>query len=258
MKNRVLAILAIVALTLCIAPAVFADNHGNPPNIASVWIMTPKADVGPAEMEAAIKKHMAWRIEAGDPRSWQAYVVHAGSGMNRVSVRACCFNWADQDAYEKWAYDSGSYAAYQEQLGGLVGNIEHRYHVIDMENSHWDAEKEPYYYIGVTEWTPNPANIMQMQGAISEMSQLAIDKNWNYNWAWYRALGQEDNLSLAVPYHNFAGMEPPEMSFYEFASGHMGEEAAGAMFQRFNESFWTSSYYIYRWREDLSMPRGDD
>lgn len=260
MKHRVqtgLVMLALV-LTLCVSPAGFADNHAKPPNIASVWIMTPADGVSQAAMEEAVKTHMAWRLEAGDPRRWQAYVVHAGSDMNQIWVRACCFNWADQDAYEQWTYDSGAYAAYQEQLGGMVGKIEHRYQEIDTENTKWNSDREPYYYIGVTKWTPNPAKIMQMMPAVSEMSQFAIEKQWNYSWAWYRSLGEEDNLHLAVPYNNFAGMEPPEMSFFEFAAGHMGQEAATAMFQRFNESFWTSTYTIYRWREDLSMPRGDD
>ncbi len=256
MKRMTLTLLATVAL--CAPLAAAADNHAKPPNVGSVWVLTPGADVSTAAFEEAMKAHLAWRREAGDPRRWQTYVVNAGEDMGDYYVRACCFTWTDQDAYERWAYDAGAAAAYNEQVGGMVADISHQFQVIDTDNSNWNDDGGPYYYIGVTRWTPNPAKVMQMGATMGEMSALAKDNGWKYSWAWYRSLGGSDNLMLAVPYRNYADMEPPEQSFYEFAAQHMGEEDAAGMFQRFNESFWNSSYTIYRWREDLSMAMDDD
>ena len=249
----------LTAIMLVISvPLALADGHGKTPNIGSVWIISAKDGVAGGDFENAMKTHMAWRKEAGDPRNWQVYTIDVGGDRSEYYIRACCFNWADQDSYERWAYDNGVYEAYAEQLGVHVGEIRHNFQSFDMDNSNWDDSKGPYYYIGVTVWTPNPAKNMQRYGAVNEMSSLAKDKGWPYNWAWFNTVGGPDNLSLAIPNRNFADMEPPEKNFYDFASEHMGEEEAQAMFQRFDESFWGSKYTIYRWREDLSMKADED
>lgn len=253
MKKMTTGLLALTAL-LC-APLALADNHAKPPNIASTWKMTPKSDVGSAAFEEAMKTHMSWRMENGDSRSWQVYQVQTGGDRGDYYVRACCFNWADQDIYEKWGYDNNVGTTYYEQLGNMVEELTHVYQAIDTENSHWDEEKSPFYYIGVTQFAPNPAKQMQTGQTVEKMSQLAIEKGWDSNWAWYTTIGGEDNLMLAAGYRNYADMAPPEQSFYEFAVEHLGEEDATEMLEDFGEGFWTSSYTIYRWREDLSMPR---
>lgn len=255
MKNQTMGLLALTAL-FC-APVALADNHEKPPNIASSWKLTPKADVGTAAFEAALKAHMAWRIEQGDPRSWQVYNVTTGGDRSDYYVRACCFAWADQDTYDKWSYDNGVVAAYEEQLGIHVGEISHSFQAIDMENSNWNEDNGAFYYVGVTNFTPNPAKQMQTGQTVSKMSQLAIEKGWDSNWAWYTVIGGEDNLMLAAGFRNYADMAPPEQSFLGFAAEHMGEEDAMEMLEDFGEGFWTSTYTIYRWREDLSMARGD-
>lgn len=253
MKKTTTGLLAVLAL--CCAPLTLADNHVKPPNIASVWTMTPKAEVGTAAFEAAMKEHMAWRMENGDTRSWQVYTVNSGGDRGDYTVRACCFSWADQDSYEKWAYDNNVGNTYEEQLGIHVEELSHTYQAVDIENSNWNEEDNPFYYVGVTRYTPNPAKSMQTGQIAEKMSQLAKEKGWPRQWAWYRVIGGEDNLMLASGYRNYADMAPPEQSFYEFAAEHMGEDDAMAMLEDFGEGFWTSTYTIYRWREDLSMPR---
>lgn len=254
MKKTTTGLLALLAL--CCAPLALADNHVKPPNIASVWKMTPKDEVGTAAFEDAMRTHMAWRRENGDKRSWQVFTIRTGGDLDDYYVRACCFIWADQDAYEKWSYDNNVANTYQEQLGIHVEELSHVFQEIDMENSNWE-EETPFYYIGVTQFTPNPAKQMQTGQTVAKMSQLAIDKGWDYPWAWYSTIGGEDNLMLASGFRNFADMAPPETNFSAFAAEHMGEEDAMAMLEDFGEGFWTSTYSIYRWREDLSMPRDD-
>ena len=253
MKKTTTGLLALLAL--CCAPLAIADNHEKPPNIASVWKMSPKGDAGTAAFEDAMKAHMAWRMEQGDPRSWQVYTVSTGGDRDDYYVRACCFTWADQDGYEKWAYDNNVSNTYYEQLGTMVEDLTHTFQAIDTENSNWNEDPNPFYYVGVTQFTPNPAMQMQTGRTVEKMSQLAIEKGWNSDWAWYTVIGGASNLMLAAGYTHYADMAPPEQSFYQFAAAHLGEEEAMEMLENFGEGFWGSTYKIYRWREDLSMPR---
>ena len=56
-----------------------------------------------------------------------------------------------------------------------------------------------------------------------------------------------------------AGMEPPEKSFAEFLTEHMDSpEEAIELLGSFSKSFKSSEYTVYRLREDLSMPSGDE
>lgn len=251
---RITALLLLMGVIACLPFTALADSHENPPNVASVWVMTPNGD--PAVFEAALKTHGEWRAENGDPRDWHIYTVEAGEDFGKYYVRYCCFHWADQDAYQQWAAESGALQAYNDSVAPLVGDVGHHFQVVDIENSNWAPGLEPAL-VGVTTWTPNPAKSVQMGATMAQLSQLAKDKEWPYNWAWFRSLGGEANLSVAVPYANFAAMAPPEKTFFEFAGEHMGEEEAAAMFNQFNESFWDSEYTIYRLRPDLSMSSDD-
>ena len=76
-------------------------------------------------------------------------------------------------------------------------------------------------------------------------------------WVWIYSVGGPANLSLAVPYENYADMAPPEVSFYEFMVKHTSEETAASTMQEFSNSFWSSEYTVYQLRRDLSTPRGE-
>ena len=65
----------------------------------------PKADQAEA-FEAALKAHMAKRVEMGDARSWQVYQAVTGDEMNNYVIRSCCHSWADKDSYQAWVAES--------------------------------------------------------------------------------------------------------------------------------------------------------
>jgi hypothetical protein len=67
---------------------------------------------------------------------------------------------------------------------------------------------------------------------------------------------------IVSPFENFAAMEPPEQSFFEFVSEHVGSaEEAGKIFAQFSAGFTGSNYTVWAYREDLSasdMAGSDD
>ena len=65
-------------------------------------------------------------------------------------------------------------------------------------------------------------------------------------------------IAIVSSYENYADMEPPEQSFFEFASEKLGAEEAGAMFSDFGNGFTDSEYTIWVRDESLSSPSADE
>ncbi len=65
-------------------------------------------------------------------------------------------------------------------------------------------------------------------------------------------------LAIVSSYDNYADMEPPEQSFFEYASEKLGAEEAGAMFSDFGNGFTDSDYTVWAFDEDLSAPDDGD
>ena len=84
-KTCLTGALRVVAALLFLAPALsLAEDQ---PPLAEMWVIVPKPDHR-NEFFAALKEHMAFRAEQGDPREWQTYTPLLGDNLNRVAVRA--------------------------------------------------------------------------------------------------------------------------------------------------------------------------
>ena len=99
-RNPVIRALSVLAVLFMLAPA-FAMAQDSPPPLAEMWVLTAKAGHG-EEFRTAVKEHMAFRTEHGDPRAWQAYSPVLGDDLNRLAIRFCCIEWSDVDAYREW------------------------------------------------------------------------------------------------------------------------------------------------------------
>ncbi len=256
--NRITNGLSIAALLFSgVMPAVsVAQDEAKPPNIASLWVLVPKAG-HEAQFEEALKTHIVARVEAGDARAWQIFTVEAGDDLRPYTIRYCCFKWPDQDAYSAWSLESGVSDNYNETVAPHVESISHYYTQMDIANSNWPAGSGPYTLFGVTSWTPKPGTAGDRDAALSSFTQVAKEHGWDRTWSWSSRIGGSTQFSLVIPYENFSAMEAPDQNFFEFMSEHVGVEETAAVFQKFGNSFWGSNYTLVRLRSDLSMDRGD-
>lgn len=247
--NKTTKIFAL-GMSMCLGFTTQVIAQDETGNLSSNWAMTPKNLVDGRAFEEAMMEHIKFRASKGDPRDWDVYQVAVGDDMGMYFVRTCCFDWADQDTYNAWSAESGATDHFYETVGPHISEISHSMSQIDMENSNW-GEVE-YRYVGVTNFTTVPGKQQQMNEAKATMSQLALEHGWSRNWVWGSDMGGASSSFIASPYTSFADMAPPEVSFMEFASEHMGEEEAAAVMQSYNETIQSSSYTIYRLRSDLS------
>lgn len=256
-KLTVLGLLAALLLPV----GVVAQESEAPPPLTDVWMMVAKAGMEP-QFEDAIAAHMAFRAEKNDSRKWQTFTPVIGDKLNLYQFRACCFDWADEDAYGAEAEDKGFGKNWNENVHQYVDHYHHYLNRTDWENSYWPDEGTDGPYFGVTTWVLKEDAPSAAGKARKQMSQLAKDGGWGEKgspWLWLHQIGGKDKLSLVSSKSSFADMAPPEQSFYEFASQQLGsEKKADAMFEQFSSGLASSDYTIWKRRKDLSSPSSDE
>lgn len=255
-----------ISLGTCLAAMLLsaiaiAQDSDAPPPLSDVWVAVPKTGMV-GQFQAAVAEHMAFRVENGDSRQWLTFMPVVGDKMNIFMFRACCFEWADQDAYEAEDAEKGFGAHWYENVDQYVDHYHHYLDRTDWENSHWPEEGTDGPYYGVTSWVWKEDAPRAARDAREQMSQLAKDGGWGEKrgpWLWLHQVGGKDVLGLVTPHSSYADMAPAEQSFYEFAVEALGsEKKADAMFEKFSSGFASSDYTIWMYREDLSMPGGDE
>lgn len=252
-------VLGLLAAAVCFSPVpVVAQDT---PPLAEMWIIVPKPGHS-EELSAALKEHMAFRSEHGDPWRWDAYTPHLGDDLDRIAVRSCCHNWADVDSYREWNMSTPGVAAhFDEHVAPHVEKYAHYFEEIDWANSHWNAEGGPYKYFAVTEFSVKPAQGSEFHAARNKMSQIAINQGWandERSWLWATTIGGKPQVSVIVPHENFASMADSGEGFVDFLAKQMGSaEAAAELMSHFSGAIWSSDYQVWVHRDDLSMTSGN-
>jgi hypothetical protein len=259
-KSSMWASLAGIVV-LALPFSIFAqDVEDAPPPLSDVWVMVVKPGMQAEFNEAAIK-HLNFRKDAGEARSWQAFRVVVGEDMTPIEFRSCCFDWADLDAFAATDQEKGLTADFNANVAPYLDHLHHYFEASDWENSHWPETGTGGPFYGVRTWTNKQGAGGAPNAAMVELSQLAKTKGWatdEKNWLWLSRLGGEEKISLVSSFESYADMAPTEQSFFEYAAEKLGEEAAGKMFNAFGSGFEDSEYTIWKLDESLSTPADDE
>ncbi len=258
--KKTAVITGIIGVMALISPfGLFAAEaeEAAPPPLNEVWMVVPKAGMS-GQFYEAVEADKAYREKAGDMRDWNAYTAQIGHTLNAVQFRACCFNWADQDAYEADSQEKQLGKNWNENVHQYVDHYHHYFEYTDWENSHWPEGEGNGPYYGVTSWTEKQGAGPASNAARKKMSQAAIENGWDSNWIWLSRIGGKPMAALVTSYENYADMEPPEQSFYEFMTEKLGAEEAGKMFSDFGSGFSDSDYTVWKYHPGMSATPDED
>jgi hypothetical protein len=252
-------LLGLLAAAACFTPQwVLAQDT---PPLVEMWVMVPKAGHS-QELTEALKKHMAFRSEQGDPRNWNTYTPLLGDELDRVAVRSCCHNWADIDAYAEWSRAQPAVGAhFNEHVAPHVESYGHYFEEIDWAGSHWNDKASAYKYFAVTEFALKAGHAAEFHAARDKMSQIAINQGWandERSWIWSTTIGGKPRVSVVVPHENFASMADTGEGFMDFLARNLGsQEAAAELLKQFSAATWGSDYQVWVHRDELSMASSD-
>ena len=199
----------------------------------------------------ALKKHVQHRKELKDPREWRFYSRVLGDDLDQIAIRSFGFGWQGMDSYQDWSKEKNPQKHWNKYVDKYVANYQHYMSVIDTENSHWGPDVE-YKYVGLTSYKVKMGHWTAVNEDKKIMSDAAKAQNWPFNWSWAENVSGQGNLSLAVPFENWASMAPAEMKFSEVLAKHLGDaDKAKELFERWSSHFESTSYDIYVLGDDL-------
>ncbi len=244
-------ITSIFGTALLLVPLSLLAQDDERAPLVDVWYIMPKAGMV-AEFEAAAKAHVAFRQDAGDSRTWEAYSTALGSNPQLYQWREGGLTWADMDAYIAEDRQNGYSEHWWANVDQYVDHYHHYVEQSDYENSKWPANlpQQPYY--GVTTWKINQSAGMEGYEARKELSKIGLEEGWEENWLWMTRTGGADTLIAVVELENMAAMEPPEQEFFEFVSDQRSPELAAQLFEQFAARYTDGNFTIWAHRPDLS------
>ncbi len=252
------ALFISACLGLMLVPlGLWAQDEQRAP-LSDVWLIVPNKGMA-SQFEEAVRSHMAFRRDAGDSRSWEAYSAAIGDNPQLYQWRAGNLDWADQDAYVVEDREKGFGAHWAANVDQYVDHYHHYMERADYGNSHWPADLGQHPYYGVTTWTWKQNTGPGPDDARKRLSEIARDGGWadrGNNWLWLSRTGGKPMLMIVTEFDDYADMAPPEQPFFAFVSEQLGsEQEARKLFARFAEGFSDSSYTVWAHRPDLSSPQ---
>lgn len=249
----------IIVLTLwsMLVPAqVSAEEKKEAPKASQLainWTVHVSKDNRQA-FEAALKAHMAFRVEDGDPRNWQVYEPVTGDDLNYYVVRYCCTTYEGMDEYAEWYNKSDSIKDFFENVDGYVDSYKHQWFKQDRKNSNW-IDNDGYKFFGVVSINVKPNKWDTFGKALKKLSQIGIENEWPHSWAWSYPVDGDGGVSLVFPFENFADMETPDETFYQFIYKHSKKKKADKLFADYRNGIASSNYRVYAHNKKLSMPK---
>jgi hypothetical protein len=248
-------ITSILGTALLLIPLSLFAQDDERASLSDVWYVMPKAGMV-AEFEAAAKAHIAFRRDAGDSRDWESFSAALGSNPQLYQWREGGLTWADMDAYIAEDTKNGYSEHWWANVDQYVDHYHHYVEQADYENSHWPADLPQRPYYGVTTWKISSDAEMAANEALKELSKIALEEGWadmdGNTWLWQSRIGGSGALMIVSELENFAAMEPPEQSFFEFLSEKRSAEEAAELFAAFGAGYKDSSFTVWAHRPDLS------
>ena len=240
-----------LALLMLFAWTGLVAAQDAPKPITTSWIVTVKPGQAQA-FEAAVKTHLAWRKQAGDPMHWRTYTPVAGDRLDYYVFRSEGHEWADFDAEAAWELKANAGQQWEKQPGQYASGYSHHYHELDAEHSNWQ-DSDSYRYFRVTTLALQPGAGKDFYDALKVIKAAAVAGEWPRGWGMENTVGGSGDPIVVWPYASFAEMTPIEPGFESVLAKHLGsEEEAAAVFARLNGAIASSDTTIYVHRPDLS------
>ena len=250
--NALKSLSATMLIMLLCLGSVQAEESSD--KLTDVWVV--KVNVNDRQaFESTLKKHMQYRVDAGDPKQWNVYTQVIGEQMNEYILRSCCTNWNKIADYNAWAANSktGQHWAKTVRKYTIEGN--HYYSEIDSDNSSWDNSKN-FKYFSVDTLSPKAGEGFALRESIKKISDAAKTMQWSESWTWLTRIGGAAQIKLVVGHESYADMMPAEKSFFVQLSEQMQDKAkAQNLLETYAKHFAKSEYAVYVHRLDLSSPQ---
>jgi len=249
MKKRTLLIgLMVVFMFGLTANDLFAQSK----NLAKVyWVKVKDGDS--QAFQNALKQHAQWRMENGDPWSWNVYQVINGKNMGDFIIRSGGHSWADFDSYQD--FNAKGSAEFGKTVSPYIAQITSLISANDTTLVNWYPNDDQVNLIQAYDYKLKPGHGMDFFNAIKAYGE-AIKKEGRkdyFNVIWNVNGGSALTVTLVFPYKDWAEMEGPKEKWSDFTKRVLGAAKAKEVHDKLVNSYSDVHGYIVQLRRDLSV-----
>ena len=247
--------LSFVLVSLCLA--LLPQSAGAQADIAQIYVMTPKMGMG-AEFQTALRQHVQWRAENGDPWTWDVYEVVNGENIGTFIARSGDHEWADFDTYDAGFGPRGG-TNFSETVGPLLEDVTNQITMTDTANAQWPENADDYVMLQLITLHLKPAHEQEFRQLTGKFHEAILKTNWPAHYAWTYPLsgGMGPTATLVLPFRNWADLEEPETPFPAMLAQAYGDEEATEILTAYSNCYTHFETSIVRFRPELSvMSRG--
>jgi len=221
-------------------------------NIARLYFVDVKVGQG-AKFEAALKEHIEWRKQAGDPWTWYVHQVVNGENLGDFVIRSGNHTWADLDSYSEFLAKGA--VEFNKTVTPHIESISNLITAVDTTNINWYPNTEDVNLISVTVYSLKPGQEPVFTQAVNKIHTQIKEHNrkayYAFEWTVNGTVGP--SVALVLPYKNWAEMQGPDEDLRTFLNRVMGAEESQKVFEQFNSTYTSRKNSVIRIRRDLSV-----
>jgi hypothetical protein len=246
-KKLLVGLFAAFLLSL-ISQSLFAQAN----NLARIYFVNVKSGHG-GEFVAALKEHVEWRKQAGDPWTWYVYQIVNGKNLGDFVIRSSGHSWADLDSYEEFLAKGA--VEFNKNVGPHIKSVSNAITAGDTTNFNWYPNNDDVNLISVNTYQLKPGQRRAFTQAVNKYHTAIIENNREmyYAFAWTVNGGPGPRVTLVLPYKNWAEMQGPDESLRAFMVRILGSEEAQQLSDEFNSTYNSVESSVLRVRRDLSV-----
>lgn len=242
--------LAAICLSVIGAGAVQAADD---PNIARMWVVTPKAGMD-QQLEDAMKAHNQWRVDNNDPWPWSTYHQVTGSDLGDWLIRSCCHSWADMEAYGNSDFSTAAYEHWMANVEPYVAETAGHMSEAMPEISNWPEDAGPYEWVWAYTYKVKPGKANDFIAAAKAIVDELKKAGWGEPFGFVRQLdGEIPRITLVIGEDSWSGFAGPEKSAREVVAEALGQAKADDMWDAYLEHVKSVYSTVYHRHEDMSF-----
>ncbi|MBA3563773.1 MAG: hypothetical protein H0W33_07150 [Gammaproteobacteria bacterium] len=195
---------------------------------------------------------MKWRRDNGETWSWMTWRPVTGDRMNSIYVRSGEHTLADMDAYEEFSAKAGAH--WNRTVDQYVESYATWITETDSDLEVWPEDLQPNLIQAYT-YRLKPGGDRSFDAALKKIHQGLVKVNWGEPFSISRVISGSDGneVSVILPYENYADMAEPEKSLVAALSEAFGEEEAGKLMKQITSSYASVDEVLVRFDPERSL-----
>ena len=243
--------LVVLLLMLLALPVLAQEEEGT---IARIVFFRAKPGMQ-QQLEAGLKKHMAWHKVQNDPWAWSTWSYVSGEETGMYGGGTFGHKWEDFDNVPIDQAADGADVA-ENVIPYAAPGAEWRYYQFLPKVS--KPLGTPAAMSQVLVFRVRFGKSAEFASLIKKFHQASEKTNWPVHYGWYMLVngGQLPEYVLVLPRENWASMKGPEKPFPAMLAEAVGQEEAEALLKRWGKVIKSESSTLARNRPELSYVPG--